>query len=105
MSVRPLHFGVALRNLSAMAIYHTHNLRRAPLTTPKPFGIRVSLRPGDPFRTLLGADWNRQHWYATSEERDRALVEMSRTHEYSRAGDQPALNFEKTERLDQSKGL
>ncbi|MCB1624617.1 MAG: hypothetical protein KDI32_08525 [Pseudomonadales bacterium] len=88
-----------------MQIYHTHNLRKVPLTTPKPYGIRVSLWPGDPFRKLLGADWNRLHWYASGDERDRALAEMSRKHEYSRAGDRPALAFEKIERLDQSKRL
>lgn len=88
-----------------MAIYHSHNLRKQPLATPKPYGIRVSLRPGDPFRNLLGADWNRLHWFASGDERDSSLTEMSRKHEYSRTGDQPALAFEKIERLDQSKRL
>ena len=88
-----------------MAIYHTHNLRRPPLARPTPYGIKVGLKPGDPFRSLLGADWNRLHWFGTGEERDRALADMSRKHEYSRAGDQPALTFEKIERLNQSKGL
>jgi hypothetical protein len=53
------------------------------------------LPAGDPFRKLLGEDWSRTHWYETAEERDAALAEMSRKHEYSRPGDRPALSFEK----------
>ena len=60
---------------------------------------------GDPFRKLLGADWNKTHWYGTAAERDAALVEMSRKHEYSRPGDKPALKFDKVEKLHESRGL
>jgi hypothetical protein len=78
-----------------MTTCHAHNLRTDSSETPKPYGLRVSLKPGDPFRTLLGADWSRTHWFATAEERDAALAEMSRRHEYSRPGDRPAHVYQK----------
>jgi len=82
-----------------------HNLRKPAGQGPKPYGARVSLMPGDPFRKIMGAEWHRVHWYATATERDAALLEMSRKHEYSRAGDRPALLFEKVENLAASRGL
>jgi hypothetical protein len=80
-----------------MAIVHPHNLRRPDAGIQRPFGVRITLKPGDPFRKLLGADWNKTHWYGTAAERDAALIEMSRKHEYSRSGDKPALKFDKVE--------
>jgi hypothetical protein len=82
-----------------MAICHTHNLRAEPPSKPRPFGVRVSLRATDPFRRILGPDWNRTHWFESADARDAALAEMSREHEYSRPGDPPALQFEKVEIL------
>ena len=82
-----------------------HNLRKPVGQGPKPYGARVSLRPGDPFRKIMGADWHRVHWYASAAERDAALLDMSRKHEYSRAGDKPALLFEKVENLAARRGL
>ena len=79
-----------------MGISNAQNLN-APLPVQRPYGIRVSLRRGDPFRTLLGDDWSRTHWYPTATARDAALADMSRKHEYSRAGDAPALHFERVE--------
>ena len=73
-----------------------------PMRT-RPYGIRVSLRPGDPFRKLLGTDWQKTHWFFTAAERDLKLEEMARKHEYSRIGDQPALVFEKVENLAESR--
>ena len=61
--------------------------------------------PGDPFRKIMGAEWHREHWFAAAAERDAALLEMARKHEYSRAGDKPALLFEKVENLAASRGL
>jgi len=87
------------------AIAAPHNLRRPAAQGPKPYGVRVSLRVGDPFRKIMGAEWHRVHWYATVVERDAALAEMSRKHEYSRIGDKPALVFEKVENLAASRGL
>jgi hypothetical protein len=89
----------------SMAIVHPHNLRNPDAAIQRPYGVRITLKPGDPFRKLLGADWNRTHWFGTSAERDAALIEMSRKHEYSRPGDKPALKFDKVEKLHESRGL
>jgi hypothetical protein len=86
-------------------ICQPHNLRKPAGHGPKPYGARVSLKAGDPFRKIMGAEWHKVHWYATAAERDAALAEMSRRHEYSRAGDTPALVFEKVENLAASRGL
>jgi hypothetical protein len=88
-----------------MGISQAQNLRGTPIEQLRPYGVRVSLPVGDPFRKLLGPEWQRLHWYATPEERDAALAEMSRRHEYSRAGDKPALVFKKVEKLAESRGL
>ena len=88
-----------------MGISQPQNLRIPALEKLRPYGIRVSLPHGDPFRKLLGPEWHRLHWYPTAEERDAALAEMSRRHEYSRAGDRPSLVFEKVEKLAESRGL
>jgi hypothetical protein len=76
-----------------MATCHDHNLRQA-LPEYRPFGIRVKLRRGDPFRKLLGDDWTREHWFATRSERDERLAAMSGRYVYFRPGDAPALDFE-----------
>lgn len=79
-----------------MSICQDHNLRaRRSVETSKSYGLRVSLRPGDPFRKLLGDDWHRVHWFEDELARDLALAEMSRKHEYSRPGDYPAHVYEK----------
>lgn len=88
-----------------MGIASPQNVRNPDRQLPRPFGVRVSLKPGDPFRKLLGPDWSRTHWYITAAERDAAMVEMSRRHEYSRQGDAPALQFDKVEKLVESRGL
>jgi hypothetical protein len=82
-----------------MSTCHSHNLRQPATSEPKPYGLRVSLKPGDPFRKLLGADWQRTHWFASAAERDAALAEMSRKHDYSRPGDFPAHVYEKVMNL------
>ncbi len=79
-----------------MGICHEHNLHSAPAPA-KPFGIRVSLRPGDPFARLVGAGWQKLHWYATERERDAVLADMARRHLYSRRGDEPTVRFEAIE--------
>jgi hypothetical protein len=90
---------------SAMGISQPHNLRVPPIERLRPYGVRVSLPQGDPFRKLLGPEWHRLHWFATPEDRDAALAEMSRRHEYSRKGDKPSLLFTKVEKLAESRGL
>lgn len=79
-----------------MAICHEHNLSQ-PVPDSKPFGIRVSLDPGDPFARLVGADWHREHWFASERERDDALTDMAGRHLYSREGDEPSVRYEKIE--------
>ncbi|MFT3907645.1 MAG: hypothetical protein QM718_15215 [Steroidobacteraceae bacterium] len=88
-----------------MGISQANNLVGPTEQRPRPYGIRVSLRPGDPFRKLMGSDWQREHWFATAAERDTVLSEMAREHEYSRVGDKPALSFDKVENLAVSRGL
>jgi hypothetical protein len=80
-----------------MDIVHAHNLNE-PLDVPKPYGIRVSLPPNDTFTRLLGTEWQQHHWYATREERDRALADMASEHLYSRHGDRPTVRYEPVER-------
>jgi hypothetical protein len=77
-----------------MAIAHEHNLIEAPPAV-KPFGIRVSLRARDPFTRLVGASWQKFHWFATERERDAAFADMSSRHLYSRRGDEPSVVYDK----------
>ncbi len=88
-----------------MGIANAQNLAHPIPVRSRPYGVRVRLKPGDPFAKLLGADWQRTHWFFTAEERDATLADMSRKHEYSRIGDQPAMVFEKVENLAESRGL
>ncbi len=88
-----------------MAISQPQNLRAPPVERLRPYGIRISLPPGDPFRKLLGPEWQRLHWYPSPQERDAAIADMSRRHEYSRSEDKPALVFQKIEKLAESRGL
>jgi hypothetical protein len=76
-----------------MTVCHEHNLRQ-PLPEARPYGIRVRLRRGDPFRHLVGDTWTREHWFATRAARDARLKEMSGRYVYFRPGDAPALEFE-----------
>jgi hypothetical protein len=77
-----------------MAIAHPHNLNALPPAV-KPFGIRVSLSARDPFARLVGAGWEKYHWYATEHARDAALADMSSRHLYSRRGDEPSVVYTK----------
>jgi hypothetical protein len=80
-----------------MEICHAHNLI-SPTGDAKPFGIRVSLRPGDSFARLVDSGWEQFHWFATAEERDRVLRDMESEHVYSRRGDRPTVRFEPVEK-------
>ncbi len=62
-----------------------------------PTAFACSLRRNDPFRKLLGDDWTREHWFASSAERDARLAEMSGRYLYFRPGDAPALDFERVD--------
>jgi len=76
---------------------HPHNFHRDD-SAEKPFGIRVTLPPGDTFNALLNKGWEHVHWYATEHDRDVALTDMASEHVYSRRGDRPTLIFEPIER-------
>jgi hypothetical protein len=88
-----------------MGISNQHNLARPRPGPALPFGLRVSLKGGDPFAKLLGADWQHTHWFATATERDAAFAEMQRRHEYSRLGDSPSHVYTKVENLAASRSL
>jgi hypothetical protein len=88
-----------------MGIASAQNLARTLPQLPRPYGIRVRLKAGDPFAKLLGADWQRTHWFFTAAERDQTLEDMARKHEYSRIGDAPAMVFEKVEKLAESRNF
>jgi hypothetical protein len=79
-----------------MAISHDHNLRQS-LPESRPYGLRLKPRRNDPFRNLVGDDWQKEHWFATRQERDAALAQMSGRYLYFRPGDAPTLEFEKIE--------
>lgn len=82
---------------TTMPICHEHNLAK-PLPKQLPFGFRVKTRSTDPFKNLVGSDWSKEHWFATREERDRAIKEMGGRYIYFRPGDAPTVEFEKIER-------
>ncbi len=85
-----------------MDICHPHNLNQ-DLTAERPFGIRVTLPPGDSLLSVIGADWSRYHWFSSAAERDRALEDMRQEHLYSRQGDRPRLVFVPVQRDDASR--
>ncbi len=62
------------------------------------YGIRMTLPSDDTFRLVLGDDFATFRWYATAEERDAALADIRREHQYSRTGDTPTLIYQKVER-------
>lgn len=80
-----------------MDICHPHNLNR-PYDAERRYGIRVTLPADDSLARVIGSEWERLHWFFTEDERDRALADMQRRHDYSRRGDLPTVIFEKIER-------
>jgi predicted acylesterase/phospholipase RssA len=79
-----------------MAIANEQNLRQS-LPVSRPYGLRIRTRRNDPFRHLVGDDWQKEHWFASRAERDAALVQMSGRYVYFRPGDAPTLDFEKVD--------
>jgi len=75
-----------------------HNIVSAPKGGEQRHGIRVSLADNDPFQCLLAENWEAFHWFTRTTDRDEALADMSRRHEYSRIGDAPTLHYEAVER-------
>ena len=80
-----------------MEISQPNNALRAEAGELK-YGIRVSAPPQDFFSNLVGPDWHTFHWFATREERDRAMQDMGARHRYSRTGDVPSIVLEPVER-------
>ena len=82
-----------------MDFCHQHNLVDPSLAgQERPFGIRVTLPPGDTLRKVLGDDWEKLHWYATEAERDDAYEQMAVRHGYYRKTDTPTQILEKIKR-------
>ena len=82
-----------------MSYCHRHNLvNPGAADAERRFGIRVTLPATDTFRTVIGDDWERFHWYPTAAERDRAFESMARRHGYYRKSDSPAQVLEKVGR-------
>lgn len=82
-----------------MDISNQHNLLVPRLPdSALTFGVRVGLPADDPLRDVLGADWHREHWFATAAERDIALREMARRHPFSRIGDTPSIRLDAIQR-------
>ena len=82
-----------------MTYCHRHNLvDPESAEAERRFGIRVTLPPSDTLRNIVGDDWERLHWYADEDERDRAYEAMARRHGYYRNSDTPTQVLEKIER-------
>jgi len=82
-----------------VAISNPHNLHQPPSAVAEgTYGVRVSLPEGDPLTNLHDVDWTTTHWFVTAAERDAALTDMRRKHEYSRPHDKPALIFTTVDR-------
>jgi hypothetical protein len=81
-----------------MTISNQHNLVDPPAEVDGQFGIRVTIKDSDPFQRLLPNQWETFHWFPNAAERDRAVIEMSHRHRFSRIGDEPTLNYEPIER-------
>jgi hypothetical protein len=78
---------------------HQHNLVEPDLAgRERNFGIRVTLPRADTLRKILGDNWERVHWYASSVERDAAFEQMAIRHGYYRATDDPTQVLEKISR-------
>ena len=82
-----------------MNFCHEHNLVDASgIDAEKPWGIRVTVPPTDPINRLIGNDWQRDHWFATEAERDRAFASMAKRHGFYRIGDDPSQVLTRIER-------
>jgi len=74
-------------------ISNQHNLSQEVQSSGK-FGIKFSLYSEDTFNLILGKGWSSYRWYNSEKERDKALIELRREHEYSRLGDKPRIFLE-----------
>lgn len=84
-----------------MTVSNPHNINEpAAAVSDGPYGVRVRLPDGDPMTALFEKDWQTTHWFRDAADRDAALKDMQRKHEYSRPHDKPALIFEAIDRAD-----
>ena len=81
-----------------MDVANPHHLGTGEPAARRPFGIRVTAPPDDPFLSLVGPGWETFHWYPTAAERDRALADMRSLHRYSRRSDAPSIVLQAVER-------
>ncbi|MEL6301991.1 MAG: hypothetical protein AAFU66_11180 [Pseudomonadota bacterium] len=85
--------------MSDKAYCHEHNLvDSSNINDERPWGIRVTAPPSDPFNKLVGADWEKFHWFQTRDERDQKLEQMRRRHGFYRIGDDPSIVLESVDR-------
>lgn len=76
-----------------------HNLNAPlPVLPECRYGVRVSLPPGDPLRAVLGDGWHGEHWFATPDERDAALLDIGQRHPFNRNSDTPRIVLEAIQR-------
>ena len=79
-----------------MKYCHPHNLVQPEKAgADRRYGVRIRLPEGDTFTRLLGEDWQRERWYTSEEERDRAYEQIARRHGYYRTTDTPTQVLEK----------
>jgi hypothetical protein len=77
---------------------HEHNRSRPLPTSPKAWGIRLSLPGNDPMIALLGDDWHEYQWFASEAAREAKLAELERQFVYYRKGDKPSFVLERVNR-------
>jgi hypothetical protein len=78
-----------------MDICHEHNRRAGAGPAPRPFGLRLSLPPGDPMRKVLGDDWHEFQWFESEMARDAKIGELTGRFAYYRKGDRPTFVIER----------
>jgi len=81
-----------------MSTCHEHNRSRPGSDLPRTWGIRLSLPENDPMRPVLGEDWCQFQWFATEEERDEKIRQLTGPFAYYRSGDRPSYVIEKVAR-------
>lgn len=80
----------------AMDYCHQHNLvDPSSAGAELHFGIRITLPADDTIRKILGDNWEKLHWYASEDQRDRAYDKMALRHGYYRESDSPTQVLEK----------
>ena len=81
-----------------MEVCHRHNRRAGLEPESGPFGLRLSLPPGDPMRSVLGDDWVQYEWFSSESARETKIEELLGPFPYYRKGDRPSFLVERVER-------